>query len=1242
VRVLAALASVATAGVMIYTAGGTPAGATPGGGGPRLAASVPQARLGAGKHPTASRTGGADRPTGRAGSTESSTPTPTSVAERLLPSSGRVAALVRLRMPSTSAVYDKAAGAGRVAASRAARQQLTRIRLAQSQLTTRLSRVAPGSRELYRMHGLMPAVAVLTDVRNLPALRRMRGVEAVYPIAPKKASNSYAVPLVGAPQSWTDYGDVGADSTIAIIDTGIDYTHANFGGPGTTSAYTTALAGDAAAANPLLFPSAKVIGGTDLVGDAYDADSIANSTPDPDPNPLDCNGHGSHVAGTAAGYGVTSAGARYAGAYDNTTPFATMRIGPGVAPGALLYAFKVFGCEGSTSVVADAIDMAMDPNDDGDPSDHVDVINMSLGADFGSPGDGDSVAAAMAADDNVSVVVSSGNAGDTYDVGGSPGDARSVLTVANSVDAYNQVDSVHVSVPVALAGRGRTPRDGGGDKAAERSINYTDWVGNDLSGDLAKPADPLNADGCDPLTGDLTLTGKVVFLEWTAGTRRCGSTARADNVEAAGGVGFLLDDDEEVFTAGISGNATIPGVMVVKSAGDDIAADMAIGTVHVDSTGSMDFRQIVPADDDKVNDSSSRGIRLNGNVKPDVTAVGTSVFSTAMGTGNQGVSFTGTSMAAPMVTGTAALIRTRHPDWSSLEVKADIVNTAGQDLSTTGPSLTGHSFAPNRVGSGRLQANLALNNQVVAYDQSDPGAVSVSFGPVAATGPTTLSKTVRVVNKGLSAVSYAIAYEPLTTVPGVTYSVFPNSVSIDRKSAKTFAVTLSIADAAVLTKTIDPTVASTIAVPGSGSLPRNFLADASGRVLLTSADLPTLRVPVYSAPRPASVMTQPAAIGLPGGTIQNSNLPLFGSGVSQGSGPTQVQSIVTAAELQAVSGQAPTCMSSLVPRTGCIRLPEERSADLKYVGSTSDAPLFQDPMDGLAYFAINTWGRWQTEVSKQQFQVWIDSTGDGVPDEVLFTTRLVAGSDIFVTELDTLDPNVPDNQRALDVEPINVELGDVDTAEFDSDTLLMPVAISALPGVSDGHSRINYGVLSYSGFASTPIDMIGVNGNGDLVHPLSMDVLRPGVTVANDESLLYQDLPDTALPVRRDAPAYAGDHGMGAMVIHFHNTTGNKTQLVALRSPGEVTVSLSATTVRRGTPVNATATVRNTLGVATGMVRIVRAPGVTIAAGRLEDGRAVIRLPNLGRGTYGIYAIYAGDENYLPDYSNVVPLRVVT
>jgi subtilisin family serine protease len=227
-----------------------------------------------------------------------------------------------------------------------------------------------------------------------------------------------SVPLIGAPTAWQSYGKTGAGIRIGVIDTGIDYVHTNFGGSGTAAAYAIAnnpnnnLPGTALpimnGATPL-FPNAKMVGGWDFAGDAYNG----NNTPAPDPNPQDCSvadggGHGSHVAGTAAGYGVRDDGSTYPGPYDNTVPFDTMRIGPGVAPQASLYALRVFGCTGSTNLTVQAIDWAMDPNGDGDLSDHLDLINMSLGSAYGKQDYSSSVASNNAAAAGVIVANSAG------------------------------------------------------------------------------------------------------------------------------------------------------------------------------------------------------------------------------------------------------------------------------------------------------------------------------------------------------------------------------------------------------------------------------------------------------------------------------------------------------------------------------------------------------------------------------------------------------------------------------------------------------------------------------------------------------------------------------------------------------------------------------------------------------------------------------------------------------------------
>src|SRR4029079_11320030 len=148
------------------------------------------------------------------------------------------------------------------------------------------------------------------------------------------------------------------------------------------------------------------------------------------------------------------------------------------------------------------IDKAADPNGDGNTADHVNVINMSLGGDFASPQDADSVAANAAAQLGISVVAAAGNAGDLYDAVGSPGNATRVISVANSVDVYSQIDTLHATVNSVAQTYG-----------AQRSVDY-DWASKpDLSGTVVKLTDAANLDRCDASTQNLT--GAVVFLEWT-------------------------------------------------------------------------------------------------------------------------------------------------------------------------------------------------------------------------------------------------------------------------------------------------------------------------------------------------------------------------------------------------------------------------------------------------------------------------------------------------------------------------------------------------------------------------------------------------------------------------------------------------------------------------------------------------------------------------------------------------------
>ncbi len=424
--------------------------------------------------------------------------------------------------------------------------------------------------KLYTTTNLIPGFAAQTDRAGVEALAQRSDVVKVSRINTHYATNANTANLVKALQTWKFAGDTGQGVTIGVIDTGLDYTHADFGGKGTAAAYNTALAHDSEPGWRASLPAlgkAKIAGGYDLVGDAYYPNPTVNGAPNPkyqpiprpDQNPLDCNEHGTHVAGTAAGYGVTRGGRTFTGKYSRLDPqkLLNMRVGPGMAPHAKLYSLKVFGCAGGTDVVIAALDRAMDPNQDGNTNDAFDMINMSLGLDDAPADDPENLVVADLAKHGVLPVIAMGNGGDETDTGGAPGNAVASLAVASTVDSYQQRDGLKVNAPSTVAGIA----------AGQFSIAY-DWATNPpVTGDVVKIPGAFgpgtnNSDGCQALSGPeaSAVAGKVAWLYWddNDATRQCGSAARANNVVAAGAIGAIFTSSLDVFGAGITGNALIP------------------------------------------------------------------------------------------------------------------------------------------------------------------------------------------------------------------------------------------------------------------------------------------------------------------------------------------------------------------------------------------------------------------------------------------------------------------------------------------------------------------------------------------------------------------------------------------------------------------------------------------------------------------------------------------------------------
>lgn len=348
----------------------------------------------------------------------------------------RCAVLLELDAPPAAEVYaaQTAAKANPSRKTAAVQQCLAEIEHAQEQLLAVLTAKNDSVQVLYSVQRVCNGIAVRIDAERQEELLSLPRVRAVRPLRRFRVNTSTSMPFLGLPALWdgTGLNLTGQGVSIGVIDTGIDYLHPDFGGSGKPAEYD---ANDPLVIGDASFPSVKVAGGYDFVGENYDPDDRRNDDPIPDPDPMDSLGHGTHVAGIAAGYGVTGNGQTYAAGYGPLTPFQSLQIGPGAAPEATLYALKIFGASRESDIVIPAIEWAVDPNGDGDFSDHLDVINLSLGDALGASDGPEAEACGNAARAGAAVVASAGNNRDAYFISGTPASSPWAISVAASEDS---------------------------------------------------------------------------------------------------------------------------------------------------------------------------------------------------------------------------------------------------------------------------------------------------------------------------------------------------------------------------------------------------------------------------------------------------------------------------------------------------------------------------------------------------------------------------------------------------------------------------------------------------------------------------------------------------------------------------------------------------------------------------------------------------------------------------------------
>lgn len=273
----------------------------------------------------------------------------------------------------------------------------------------------------------------LAQIKNIP------GVRGVYPDYKVEASLAQTKELIGVKAARDAVDGKGGKLTgkgikVAVIDTGVDYKHPDLGG--------------------CLGKGCKVYGGYDFVNK--------------DSDPLDDDGHGTHVAGIIAGTGKKSDG-KY----------------EGIAPEAEILAVKVLDAQGggSTSDIINGMEYALDPNDDSSFEDRVDVVNLSLGGG-GSESHPLSKTADTLAEHGIVVVAAAGNSGPGNFRIGTPAAAGKIITVASATHKEGSEESDGPGKIAFYSSRGPTPKQNlkpdivapGGDVCRKCTERYKDGV----------------------------------------------------------------------------------------------------------------------------------------------------------------------------------------------------------------------------------------------------------------------------------------------------------------------------------------------------------------------------------------------------------------------------------------------------------------------------------------------------------------------------------------------------------------------------------------------------------------------------------------------------------------------------------------------------------------------------------------------------------------------------------------------
>lgn len=1020
-----------------------------------------------------------------------------------------VGILIQLADDPTAQVYAAALTrrASTAQATALAQDQFRRVDQAQRSLLA----AAPltTAQIVYRTQRVYNGIGLYVDPALIPQIRSLPGVRAVHPLPVYTIETLRSVPFLGAPALWDQVypgGLTGESVSIGIIDTGIDYLHKDFGGPGLGYASNDpTIISDVIAG--FTFPSARIVGGYDFAGDKYGLTGGADPIPRPDPDPMDCWGHGTHVAGIAGGSGLLrQTSDTYTGVYTSGLAFDQFSIGPGVAPRARLYALKVFGCTGASNLVPAALEWAVDPDGDGDFSDHLDVINLSVGSSYGSYNDPSSVAADNAALAGVIVVAAAGNSGDAYYTVNSPGVADRAISVAATSNAG-----------LGAAAGGSEP-NAAIDTIASFSARGPRRGDSALKPEIAAPGVSISSAAAGTGKGAASYSGTSMATPFVAGAaallRQLHPGWSVEEIKAlllnTARYNVTVNDQQppRLYGAGRTGagrmdieaarraevilyNASDPGQVALSYGAPEVEGDYsALKNVRLVNRGPL--TQSVYLTYRSVVDIPGADIRILGGPTLRLLPYNSLNLAVLFSAQSDQLAYLGDPTVAPkgqfprhLLSEESGFVYVWPQQTRLLAHLSDANLLAGPPTGITG--LLDGVLVPE---TGQLDYTLTLSASLPITITS----AGLHLGQFHVDGP---------------------QFQPLDS------------------AGLSGAPPLTVSGRVTLTR-------DTMAWLAAGGVYLRIggpaYANGGARGQLETVESVS-RLPVYAAPRPVSAMRSTKASLEYGGVVSGTQtIQLVGQGllsapsVQQAAFPTDTVSVVAALELQYSSPNEESSTDLL------------NAADLKYVAVGSDMGAGSDLTGAKIIFGLTTYGDWSSP-NEVIFRVHIDVDRDGETDFILRSGNVaefssLASKDEFFSILEEARTGAKKLAHFRNL----VSSAELNTAVFNNSSVLLAVNAADI-GLTSGFSSFNYLITTHSVDTDDSEEVI------DRSRLLYYDLLRPGIRVEKGLSglPLFYDLPGTTITIEADRDAMAANQSRGVLLLHLHNAGRERSEEVEVR-----------------------------------------------------------------------------------------------